>query len=228
MYKTLRRLGVGFVAALALVAMLAGLALAHERRDVAGKYTFVVGWADEPSYAGQLNGVSLNVTNTQTKAPVESLEKTVKVEIIQGAQKRELPLRAVFRQPGVYAADVVPTKEGDYRFRFFGTIEGTQIDETFDSADGKFDGVKSSQAILFPVDATTAAQLAPASAAGAAQPSAAGAAASAATGNSTAASLAVVALVVGVLALLVGIVALVRGRSAAAASRGERAVTSQG
>ena len=211
-----QKLAVGVVTALMLVAMLAGLALAHERRDVGGKYSFVVGWTGESAYAGQMNGVSLNVTNTETKAPVEGLEKTLKVEIIQGAQKRELPLRAVFRQPGVYAADVVPTKEGDYRFRFFGTIEGTQIDESFDSADGKFDGVKSSQAIVFPGDATNSAQAAPA------------AASASAGGSSTAQALAVAALVVSVLALLLGLLALLRGRSVTAPARSERPVSTQG
>ena len=209
-----QKLAIGFVTALMLVALLAGIALAHERRDVAGKYTFVVGWTGEPAYAGQMNGVSLNVTNTATKAPVEGLEKTLKVEIIQGAQKRELPLRAVFRQPGVYAADVVPTKEGDYRFRFFGAIEGTQIDEAFDSADGKFDGVKSSQAILFPGDAASSVQVASATASPAS--------------SSTAQTLAVAALVVSVLALLLGLLALLRGRPASAPARSERSLTSEG
>ncbi len=218
MRRFIQRLTVGFVAALVLVTMLAGLALAHERRDVAGKYTFVVGWSGEPAYAGQMNGVSLNVTNTETKAPVEGLEKTLKVEIIQGAQKRELPLRAVFRQPGVYAADVVPTKEGDYRFRFFGAVEGTQIDETFDSADGKFDGVKSSQAILFPGDAPISSQFAPT----------ASAPAIAAGSSSAAQTLAIAALVVGIMGLLLGLVALLRSRPTSAPPRSERSVTSQG
>ncbi|MFN8471652.1 MAG: hypothetical protein U0822_05480 [Anaerolineae bacterium] len=152
------RVIVSMALALSLAVTLAGLAQAHERRDVGGKYRLVVGWDGEPAYAGQRNAVSLNVTNLQTNTPVEGAEKDLKLEIIQGAQKRVLPLRAVFRQPGAYVADVVPTKEGDYRFHFFGAIEGTPIDEMFDSADGKFDGVQSPQAILFPGDASSATQ----------------------------------------------------------------------
>ncbi len=150
MVRLSRRVASGLLVGLTLLVALPLVALAHESRDVAGKYRFVVGWSGEPAYVGQKNGISLVVTNTATNQPVEGLEKTLKAEIVQGAQKGEVPLRAVFRSPGAYTADIIPTREGDYRFRFSGTIEGTAVDETFDSADGKFDGVKGTQAILFP------------------------------------------------------------------------------
>src|SRR5262249_5488408 len=40
---------------------------------------------------------------------------------------------------------------GDYQFIFTGDINGDAVNETFDSADGKFDGVASAAAIQFPV-----------------------------------------------------------------------------
>ncbi len=50
------------VAALAAVLSLtAGVALAHEGRDV-GPYRFVVGWVEEPAYEGFKNGVEVRVT----------------------------------------------------------------------------------------------------------------------------------------------------------------------
>ncbi len=144
-----RLLGATVLAVLALFIAVPLVALAHERREV-GKYDLVVGWTGEPAFASQKNGLDLTVTNRETQQPVEGLEKTLKAEVIFGGQKREFELRAVFRQPGKYTADIVPTKEGDYRFRFFGTVEGAAVNETFDSADGKFNGVRSIQAIYFP------------------------------------------------------------------------------
>lgn len=134
-------------------------AQAHESRDVGDKYRFVVGWTGEPAYVGQRNGVDLTVTTRDTAQPVEGLETTLKVELLFGGIKRETPLRAVFRQPGKYTADVIPTRDGDYRFRFFGTIENTPVDVTFDSADGKFNGVLTTTAIQFPAVEASAAQL---------------------------------------------------------------------
>lgn len=137
------------LATTAFALLLPCIALAHEHREI-GKYELVVGWAVEPAFVGEKNGLSLSVTNKETQKPVEGLEKTLKGEILFGGQKREVELRPVFRQPGQYIAHIVPTKDGDYRFRFFGTIEGTQLDETFDSADGKFNGVEPITAIQFP------------------------------------------------------------------------------
>ena len=136
-------------AALAILLMLPAHVLAHERREV-GHYTLVVGWVTEPAYVGEKNGLSLTVTDRDTNQPVEGLDQTLRAEILFGGQQRQLELRQVFRQPGAYTADVVPTREGDYRFRISGTINGTAIDETFDSADGKFHGVEPITAIQFP------------------------------------------------------------------------------
>ena len=137
------------LASVVLSLVVPGAALAHERREV-DKYQFVVGWSVEPAFVGEKNGISLRVTNKETQEPVEGLESTLKAEILFGGQTREVTLRPVFNQPGQYTADIVPTRDGDYRFRFVGTIEGTTIDETFDSADGGFNGVEPITAIQFP------------------------------------------------------------------------------
>lgn len=72
------------------------------------------------------------------------------MQIRQGATTKEFPLRAVFGQKGYYVADLVPTRDGDYQWTFVGTIGETQVNEKFDTADGKFDKVEPQTALQFP------------------------------------------------------------------------------
>jgi hypothetical protein len=128
------------------------VAQAHERRTV-GTYEFVVGWSVEPSYEGEMNGVSLRVQTPGTPAtPVEGVEKSVQVEVTHVASKQRvtMPLETVFNSPGLYIAHLLPTEPGQYVFRFFGTINGAQINETFTSGD-KFDNINPVGDIQFPV-----------------------------------------------------------------------------
>ena len=131
-------------------------ALAHERRTVGnGKYDVTVGWDVEPAYQGQKNGAGVRISQAGSTpaVPVTGAEKTLKIQIRQGAQTKELPLRAVFGQNGYYVADIVPERVGDYQFIFTGTINGDPVNETFDSADGKFNGVESIAPLQFPAGA---------------------------------------------------------------------------
>ena len=61
-------------------------------------------------------------------------------------------LRPLYNAPGEYAADLIPTAPGAYQFRFIGTIDGEQVEETFVSkgAGGHFDDVQSSVDLQFP------------------------------------------------------------------------------
>ena len=163
----------------AVLSLTVGTALAHEGREV-GKYRFVVGWLDEPTYEGMKNGVELRVTRTGEttqeghdhdskdsgqvmsmgmdshggEAPVEGLEKTLQVEVthVPSQASRVMNLRAVLNEPGRYAADLIPTAPGVYEFRVFGAVEGTQIEETFVSSGGGggFDDVRSPADLHFP------------------------------------------------------------------------------
>ncbi len=84
--------------------------------------------------------------------PVEGLEQTLLVEVTHigtGATK-SMPLRAMFGEPGHYRADLIPTASGDYRFRFFGTVEGNQVDETFESGPNTFSRVNPAGDLHFP------------------------------------------------------------------------------
>jgi hypothetical protein len=150
------------LAALAVIATLAALfsastlAFAHERRTLAGgKYEVVVGWDAEPAYVNQRNaaGMRISKAGTNPAEPVIGAEKTLKVQVRQGGQTRTFDLRAVFGQPGYYVTDIVPTRAGDYVWTFSGAIGTDPVNETFDSADGKFDSVAAGSDVQFPVAA---------------------------------------------------------------------------
>jgi hypothetical protein len=151
------RIPSGFVLPLFMLALLFALpatALAHERRTIAGgKYDVVVGWDVEPTYVNEKNGATIRISQAGSNpaVPVEGADKTLKVQIRQGAQTKEFALGAVFGQPGYYRADIIPTRAGDYVWTFVGTINTDQINETFDSADGKFDAALPPTALEFPI-----------------------------------------------------------------------------
>src|SRR5919201_6460366 len=95
---------------MAVFLLLPNVALAHERRTIAnGKYDVVVGWDVEPAYVGQKNaaGIRISQAGTNPAVPVQGAEKTLKVQIRQGAATKEFPLRAVFGQQGYYVADIL-------------------------------------------------------------------------------------------------------------------------
>lgn len=154
------------VSAIAVLAALVGgpsISLAHERRTLAGgKYEVVVGWDTEPAYVNQRNAAGIRISKAGT-IPAEAVtgaEKMLKVQIRQGAQTRTFDLRAVFGQPGYYVADILPTRAGDYVWTFVGGIGADQVNETFDSADGKFDSVTAATDVEFPVAAPDPVQVA--------------------------------------------------------------------
>ena len=146
-----RTLGVVALLLALAAALLPASGLAHESRPVGGKYQLEVGFLTEPPVAGQINGIDLRVS-TSDGDPVEGLEKTLKAEVIVGggARTAAFPLEAQFEQPGSYAAHFIPTRDGSYIFRFTGSIEGTPIDERFESGPGRFDDVEGAQQLQFP------------------------------------------------------------------------------
>jgi hypothetical protein len=151
-----RLIAVGSFAVLCALLAAPSIALAHERRAIAGgKYDVVVGWDTEPPFVGQKNAASIRISRAGTNPaePVTGLENSLKVEIRQGAQTKAFSVRAVFGQPGYYAADLLPTRAGDYVWTFSGSIGSDPVNEKFDSADGKFDAVQASSGVEFPIAA---------------------------------------------------------------------------
>jgi hypothetical protein len=138
-------------------------AAAHEHRTV-GSYSIELGWRNEPAYTGLFNGPEVFIHEAAPAdataepgsdeeaegAPVTGAEDTLKLEVSFGGKTKVLKLRAAWRDPGHYVADLIPTQPGDYTFHLTGTIGDTTIDETFTSADGKFGSVEPISDIQFP------------------------------------------------------------------------------
>jgi len=141
-----------------LAGPLTGGAYAHERRT-AGTVQMVVGWLNEPAYAGFLNAVQLRLSDDA--GPITDITDGLKVEVAFGDQKvGPLALVPAFGSPGEYRSAMVPTRPGTYTFRFVGTVKGQQIDQSFTSSDKTFESPKETTEIEFPAKDPTRAQLA--------------------------------------------------------------------
>jgi hypothetical protein len=136
---------------------------AHESRTIAdGKYNIVVGFMNEPVFAGDKSGLEFWVADVSAAtpaaegeeaqgAPVEGLEATLQAEVIYEDQTMALPLTAMWDEPGGYYSVFFPTAaEGDYTFRIYGTIDGIEIDETFTSGPETFGPVEDPAPLRFP------------------------------------------------------------------------------
>lgn len=149
------RLGAASIVALVTLLFSVGVASAHEHREV-GEYSLTVGFMSEPALVGEPNGISLEVIKGHVEGdedsgtPVEGLAETLKAEVTFAGESKQVDLRGVFGTPGAYKADIIPTQEGAYTFRFFGTIEGTDIDESFTSGPETFSEAQSTDSISFP------------------------------------------------------------------------------
>ena len=146
-----------------ILLVIPGIISAHEHRAV-GEYEMVVGWIDEPPYAGFKNAVELRLADAGGR-PVLDLGDGLKVEVIFGGQKTEAvtlapAFGATSGRPGVYQAPVIPTRPGTYAFHFVGTIRGQKVNEVFTASEKTFDPVRASSEIEFPANDPTRAELA--------------------------------------------------------------------
>lgn len=151
------------IAVLGLLTGQTGQALAHEHRKVGGM-EMTVGWVDEPTFAGFKNAAQVILTGADGK-PITDLGDTLTVEIIFGEQKMAaVPVRRAFGKtagrPGVYHAEIIPTRPGNYTFHFVGTVHDQKIDESFTTSEKTFDPVQDPSAIQFPAKDPSAAELA--------------------------------------------------------------------
>lgn len=219
---------------LILAFMLAGVvaagsfapALAHERVGVGG-HTVVVGWLDEPAFAGFKNAVQFIATHNADGDPVTGAR--LRVEVIFGDRDGEekmgpMDLGAAFGSAGEYHAFLVPTRPGTYTFHITGSLgEGEPIDRFFTSGEQTFADIEDPAAVQFPANDPTAGQLSEKidrvdGRLASVQEAADSAARSASDAADTARLLAIVGIALGGLALLGAIVALLvfrPGRSTA-------------
>ncbi|MFL5797006.1 MAG: hypothetical protein ACJ77A_03615 [Actinomycetota bacterium] len=151
------------VLSVALVLVPAGVASAHEERDV-GPYAVAVGFGDEPAYAGIENSVQMFI-HTKKDKPVVDLGPTLNVQVSYGNRTMgKLTMEPDFEVgefgiPGDYRAFFVPTRPGDYTFHFTGTIKGTPVNESFASGPTTFSSVDDPSSVEFPVKDPTAGEL---------------------------------------------------------------------
>lgn len=181
-FRRSRRLGFALSSLLLLGLMLAAApstSFAHGHVEV-GDYELVIGFAAEPSYLGEPNGLDLRVSRKAGVAatavepgateeahehdasaeaaaaegdaaqPVEGLEESLQAELIFGASQKTLAIEPVWNEPGSYTAAVIPTEAGDYTWRIFGTIDGTPVDVSMTSAPDTFASIEPKAAVAFP------------------------------------------------------------------------------
>lgn len=117
-----------------LTASLLTVSFAHDHHTVGQgeqQYEIVLGYVNEPTYTEQMNGLDLTVYN-MAEEPVENLEASLSAAIVapNGESRRELPLRAVYGEPGAYTSDFVLTEPGAYTFEITGFIGELEVNLT--------------------------------------------------------------------------------------------------
>jgi len=142
-------------------------ALAHETREV-GDIVMVVGWASEPTYAGFLNAAGVRLSEVgrgeeDQGPPVSDAE--LQVEILFGDETSDtstgpLLMEEAFTDPGLFEADIIPTRPGTYTYHVTGTAAGQQIDEFFTSSEDTFSNVNVPADVSFPERDPTTGELA--------------------------------------------------------------------
>ncbi len=105
-------------------------------------YNFVVGSLNEPVFVDDKTGVDLTITGGALHmspdgdmdaggTAIAGLEKTLKVEISAGNQKKIYNLSPSWGKPGSYYAAFYPTVETTYSYRVFGTVDNVPVDVSF-------------------------------------------------------------------------------------------------
>jgi hypothetical protein len=146
-----------------LLALQAAPAAAHEGRRV-GRYTFVVGFGDEPAYAGAKNSVQVVISDAAGR-PVTNLGDDLGVMVMAGGKELTLRLEPFFEvgewgTPGDYRAFFVPTAPGRYRFHLEGSVKGQRLNQVFASGPKTFGDVEDPAKVSFPAEDPTTGQLA--------------------------------------------------------------------
>jgi plastocyanin len=165
--------------------------------------------------SGPADGSSGETDSHSETVPVLNAADALRVEILHVPTDARLlkPVRAVFGEDGTYVADFIPTSPGVYSFRFFGEVDGVQLDETFTSGPSTFDEIAPATSLQFPVELASPRELQ--SAVQGIQDSLAAAEDNADSAKSSA----TLGLVVGSIGLAAGLIGLVIGSLALASSR---------
>jgi len=135
---------------------------------------FVIGWVNEPAYAGEINFVDfwahyINSTCPQgtvsTSCPVYGLDQNLQVQVLLGGQSEVLQLSPNTSNDvpplfyGEYTAPITPTVPGTVSFRVFGNVGGTAVNETFTCGPTTFECVDPASEIQFPTSTSSGSDL---------------------------------------------------------------------
>jgi hypothetical protein len=104
------------------------LAFAHQTVTF-GAFNIEVGWADEPALAGQLNTITVGVSNASDDKPVPNAVEQLQATIKKGSETKALDLLPQ-EQEGLYGAEVIPGQIGQYELVLDGAISGQNINST--------------------------------------------------------------------------------------------------
>jgi len=156
----LLRVAVVLGAAVLLAALAAAPASAHAEKTV-GRYAFVVGFGDEPAYAGQPN--SLQVLITRDGKPATDLAGQLDGLMAHAyygrkadpkAENAMMPLEPHFGDdwgtPGDYRSFFVPTQAGAYTFELKGKLGDQRINLVVPSGPETFGDVNDPAKTAFP------------------------------------------------------------------------------
>jgi hypothetical protein len=157
--KTHRR-RISAATTVALIVALPAVATAHETRTV-GDHEVVVGWSNEPAYAGFGNEVQVVISHGRQPVEEAELEAVVAFgEEDSDVTTDPIPLEPAFDSPGEYLGYIIPTRPGTYSFHVTGTVEGEEFDETFTSGPDTFSDIENPTAVEFPEQDPTRGEIA--------------------------------------------------------------------
>ena len=100
-------------------------AFAHQTMNF-GNIDVEVGWANEPSLAGQLNTITVGVSNASDNSPIPNAVGQLQATIKKGGETKAIDLLPQ-EQEGLYGAEVIPGQIGQYELVLMGTVSGQNI-----------------------------------------------------------------------------------------------------
>jgi hypothetical protein len=103
-------------------------AFAHQTMNFGG-ISIEVGWANEPSLAGQLNTITVGISNASDDKPVPNAVGQLQATIKKGSETKALDLLPQ-EQEGLYGAQVIPGQIGQYELVLKGTVNDQSINGT--------------------------------------------------------------------------------------------------
>jgi methyl-accepting chemotaxis protein len=118
-------------------------ACAHQTVNFGG-LNIEVGWANEPSLAGQLNTITVGVSNATDNEPVPNAAGQLQATIKKGSETKAIDLLPQ-EQEGLYGAQIIPGQIGQYELVLNGAVNGQNINGTI-----PLDDVSDPQQLTFP------------------------------------------------------------------------------